>query len=527
MRAEIIKKLGGMLLALSAITATGYLSYCLSRNAEMRALHEKAERRLVMSSATLFAPINKYSYLPALVALQPQIIDALQHQDDKQRLRLANIFLDRINDSAKSAATYILNDKGVVIAANNWQQPTSFVGQNYTFRPYFQDALRDGSGQFYGVGVTSLAPGFFLSHAVRDSDKVLGVAVVKVDLSDLDAGWDSTRLGGEFFVTDEHGVIFLSSRADWKYRPLAPLSAATREQVRRTRQYDAVLKEPLPITTLAQLQPNEALADIAQNDGANGRRQARYLIKRAPLAGSDWAVNVLIPAADANLRAVSTGVAGAGALAFFMLAVMYVRQARHRTREREKSRQELERTHKALEQQHRELQTLTEELRITAITDPLTGAYNRRFFFETAGKLVSAVHRHQSALSIVTIDVDHFKRINDLYGHPAGDQVLRKLTEICKETLRETDVFARFGGEEFIMALPNSDSTAACAAAERLRTTMMEQTIVVSDTPLRITLSCGVSQFRAQEASIDETLKRADEALYEAKNSGRNRVVLR
>lgn len=515
------------MLALATIAAAGYLSYSFSHNAEIRDLHAKAERRLATSSATLFAPIDKYRYLPALVALQPQVIDALRHQDDKRRLRLANIYLERANSSAESAVVYILNAKGVVIAASNWQQPTSFVGQNYAFRPYFQDALRDGSGRFYGVGVTSKMPGFFLSHEVRDGGSVLGVAAVKVDLGNLDAGWNSARLGGEFFVTDEHGVIFLSSHPDWKYRPLAVLTADARDEVRRTRQYDTVLKEPLAITTLAQLRTDEKLADIAQeDDAANGRRQERYFIKTASLADSGWTFNVLIPTASADLRAAGTGAATAVAAAFIMLAVLYVQQARRRSQEREKSRQELERTHTALEQQHRELQQLTEELRVTSITDPLTGAYNRRFFFETAGKLVSAAQRHGSALSIVTIDVDHFKRINDLYGHPAGDEVLRKLTEICKDALRESDVFARFGGEEFIMALPNSDSAAAYAAAERLRITTMEQTIVVKDAPLRITISCGVSQFLPQETGIDETLKRADEALYEAKNSGRNRVVL-
>lgn len=528
MHGETVKKLGGILLAILAIAAAGYLSYSLSRNAGIRDLHEKAERQLAISSATLFAPVDKFSYLPELVALHPLVIDALRHKDDKQRLRLADIYLERVNDSAKAAVVYILDEKGQVIAASNWQQPRSFIGQNYAFRPYFQDALRDGSGRFYGIGVTSLAPGFFLSHVVRDGTSILGVAAVKVDLSDLDAGWINNRIGDEVVVTDENGVIFLSSRAEWKYRPLSPLAASVREQVRRTHQYDAALKEPLSVTTVMQLQPDERLVDIEQHSGnANESSEARYLIKSAPLAASEWTINVLIATAAADARAARTGIAAAGALAFVMLAVMYVQLTRRRIREREKSRQELELTHQALELQHSELQKLTEELRITSITDPLTGAYNRRFFFETVGKLVSAACRHQSALSIVTIDVDHFKRINDLYGHPAGDQVLRKLTEICKESLREADVFARFGGEEFIMALPNSDSTAAYVAAERLRTTMMEQTIIVKGEPLRITLSCGVSQYHAHESGIDETLKRADEALYEAKNSGRNRVVLR
>ncbi|MGE5622928.1 MAG: hypothetical protein ACM3WS_07230, partial [Bacillota bacterium] len=394
MRGETVKKLGGILLALSAIAAAGYLSYSASRNAGIRDLQDKAERRLAVSSATLFAPVDKYSYLPALVALHPLVIDALQHKGDPQRLRLADIYLDRVNSSAKSSDVYIMDDKGLVVAASNWQQPGSFVGQNYAFRPYFQDALRDGSGRFYGIGVTSRTPGFYLSHAVRSGSAVVGVAAVKIDLSNLDAGWNRSRTGDEFIVTDENGVIFLSSRAEWKYSPLMPLVAPTREQVRRTHQYDAVLKAPLPISMVKQLGPDARLADVEQEDESGAPQEARYLIKSAPLAGSDWTVNVLIPTAAADLRAARAGISSAGVLAFLLLAVMHLQQARRRIQERERSRQELELTHKALEQQHRELQKLTEELRISAITDPLTGAYNRRFFFETMGKLVSAANRH-------------------------------------------------------------------------------------------------------------------------------------
>ncbi|HJV54033.1 MAG TPA: diguanylate cyclase [Noviherbaspirillum sp.] len=528
MRGETVKKLGGILLAVSAIAATGYLSFSVSRGAGIRNLHDEAERRLAVSNAALLTPVDKYSYLPELVALHPLVIDALQHKDDRQRLRQANLYLEQINSIAKSAVVYVLDAKGQVVAASNWRKATSFVGQNYAFRPYFQDALREGSGRFYGVGVTSRTPGFYLSQAVRGDAGVLGVAAVKVDLNDLDKEWDNSHSGDQFFVTDENGVIFLSSRPGWKYRPLTPLAESAQERVRRTRQYETVLKAPLQITTVQRLRPNERLVDIAQDDGdTNGSQQERYLLRSAPLAGSEWTIDVLVPTASAELRAARTGIASAGVLSFLLLAVMYVQQARRRIQEREKSRQELELTHKALELQHSELQKLTEELRISAITDPLTGAYNRRFFFETVGKLVSAANRHHSPLSIVTIDVDHFKRINDQYGHPAGDEVLRRLTGICKESLREADVFARFGGEEFIMALPNSDSAQACAAAERLRTRMLDQAIVVKGEPLCITVSCGVSQYRSQEAGIDETLKRADEALYEAKNSGRNRVVLR
>lgn len=122
-----------------------------------------------------------------------------------------------------------------------------------------------------------------------------------------------------------------------------------------------------------------------------------------------------------------------------------------------------------LEAKHAALQTVSEELCHASITDPLTGAYNRRFFMETAVKMVSAANRHKRPLSVIVVDVDHFKQINDEHGHPFGDTVLRTLAEIYMNELREDDIFACIGGEEFVVALPNIDERGAHLVAERLR----------------------------------------------------------
>jgi two-component system, NtrC family, C4-dicarboxylate transport sensor histidine kinase DctB len=190
------------------------------------------------------------------------------------------------------------------------------------------------------------------------------------------------------------------------------------------------------------------------------------------------------------------------------------------------SRNALEQALASLEQKHRELHKLSNEFRAASITDPLTAVYNRRFFFEATAKLVSAASRHHHPLSILMIDIDHFKKINDTYGHLAGDAVLQALAAHWREALREEDICARFGGEEFIIALPNTDATLAAAVAERLLSRSSRQPLDADGHPCRVTISCGVSQFRFNEHSIEETLKRADEALYAAKNAGRKRVVV-
>lgn len=513
-----------MALVFAAVAAVGYSAFSFSREEGIEAAQEEASNRLALHMATLFAPTDKYSYLPELVSNHPTIIDGLLHKNEAQHIRQTNLLLEHLNDGAGTDAIYVLDTTGLTIAASNWNKKQSFVGKNYAFRPYFQDAMQGKSSRFYGMGTTSMMPGYYMSHAVGQDGRLLGVVAVKIDISNVDRDWRDRR--NEVMVTDGNGVIFLSSQADWKYRPLRPLMAEEQLQLRNTHQYDKVLKAPLPLTVAQRLPDGEQIVFIRPEPGIRVK-ETRYFMKASMLPGSDWTVHVLVPLREVDTRATWAALVSATALALLILSFLYVRQMRHRHRERERSRRALEQAHETLEQQHRELQKLSDELRITSITDPLTGAYNRRFFFESAAKIVSTAQRHGYPFSVVTIDVDHFKNINDSHGHPAGDRVLQALTAICKESLREADLFARFGGEEFIMLLPNTGEEEARAVAERVRAKVAAQPVDVKDSKLDITISCGVSQYRTGETDVEPALKRADVALYAAKNSGRNQVVVR
>jgi two-component system, NtrC family, C4-dicarboxylate transport sensor histidine kinase DctB len=520
------KRIRDTVLALLAVVVAGYVAFFWSRQVGIENVRDEAQGRLEIYQAALFAPTDKYSYLPELLASHQLVIDCLLHADDAVHVLQTNRFLENLNRKAKSAAAYILDPKGLVIASSNWQDPMSFIGQNYAFRPYFQDALRNGAGNFYGMGTTTLLPGFYVSHAIVHKNETLGVAVVKINIGELDMEW--ARSQDQVLVTDEHDVIFLSSRPDWKYRPMTPLSAEVREGVKRTRQYDTVLKPPLAIETVTSLGDEEQVIEVLQMArSGRGEERVDYFMRDGKLPGSGWTIHVLMPTAEITAHAWRMAIGTSGSMAFILLVIMYLAQVKRRIAERESSRADLERAHEALEQKHGELQKLTETLRVNAITDPLTGAWNRRFFFESVPKLVSTAKRHHFPLAIVMIDVDHFKEVNDEYGHAAGDKVLQMLTTICRESLREEDLFARIGGEEFVLALPNSDAQAALQAADRLREQLSECIVNTDGRALQVTVSCGVSAYRESEPDIAETLKRADEALYAAKHSGRNQVKIR
>jgi diguanylate cyclase (GGDEF)-like protein/PAS domain S-box-containing protein len=159
-----------------------------------------------------------------------------------------------------------------------------------------------------------------------------------------------------------------------------------------------------------------------------------------------------------------------------------------------------------------------------ATTDPLTGLANRGRFFAVAGVELRRAQRYQRPLAVLMIDIDLFKRINDAYGHETGDLALTAFAGLCRNLIRDHDVAARWGGEEFALLLPETDPPNAMAVADRLRSAVEE--LRLDGLPARMTISVGVSEVSPEETTMDAALSRADQALYVAKRSGRNRSIL-
>ncbi|WP_319582701.1 diguanylate cyclase [uncultured Pseudodesulfovibrio sp.] len=164
-----------------------------------------------------------------------------------------------------------------------------------------------------------------------------------------------------------------------------------------------------------------------------------------------------------------------------------------------------------------------QELFIMSTTDPLTGAHNRRSFMERLDEEVDRSRRYGTPLSLLALDIDHFKKVNDNYGHAMGDKVLKRLVETCKQTLRTSDSFGRIGGEEFLATLPFADHNSGYETAERLRLELSRCTEGTEGDIPAFTVSIGLAQLTKGETT-ESLQKRADEALYRAKNNGRNRV---
>ena len=193
---------------------------------------------------------------------------------------------------------------------------------------------------------------------------------------------------------------------------------------------------------------------------------------------------------------------------------------------RKREEAELARTHAELEAAHADLEAALAREWTLARTDPLTGASNRRHFLDLAAHELTVARRYRHPLSVVLFDVDHFKQVNDALDHQGGDETLRTVVEVAGRHLRDADVLARYGGDEFIALLPHTSGEGARSLAERMRRDFATTTLPGGPDGLRLTISCGVAELDPADETVDPLVLRADRALYAAKRAGRNQTVV-
>jgi two-component system, NtrC family, C4-dicarboxylate transport sensor histidine kinase DctB len=320
----------------------------------LRSLVAKATRQSQADATALQSALEKNETLPFVMARHGDVIAALTHSDEPAFISRLNEYLVDVASHAHVSVAYVVNADGLTVAASNWATPQTFVGNNYRFRPYMQEALSGRIGRFYGIGTTTREPGYFLAHPVRLPDPqsgregaVAGAVVIKTVLDDLERSWAAAE--GKVLLSDADGVIFLSNDKSLKYRSLAPLSVEALARLAERRQYIG--------------------RDIESIDPHAGNAAARIVLPVGPL---DWQLIQLLP----NATPRRAGVAGAAAAALLSalsgMAVYAAYQRRARIRAALASRAQLIEVSQALEQT---IETRTRDL-IRANAD-LGGRYEQ------------------------------------------------------------------------------------------------------------------------------------------------------
>ncbi|WP_184051377.1 ATP-binding protein [Paraburkholderia sp. MM5384-R2] len=330
-----------ILFALAAgLAAACWLTYSLAWKSGVDTLRRNAAVRAERTASVLKSTLERYESLPYLLAEHPIVQDVLI-DPNPANVKRANLYLEDLNRHARATVTYIISLDGYCVAASNWRGPGSFVGAGYQFRPYFVDAVKGGVGRFFGIGTISQAPGYYISQPVRRDGKIVGVAVVKLDLEWFQGADASEPL----VVTDDHGVIFLSSVPAWKYHTIRPLPGQIANSIYQARQYAQQPIEPLPVTVERILEGNAQILRIG-----GGRSAPRFLASRHAMGEPDWHLITMSPVdpVDADARK-ATIVTGFGYVSLVLLA-FYWRMRRARVREMMRSRALLQKAYAELNQ---------------------------------------------------------------------------------------------------------------------------------------------------------------------------------
>ncbi len=320
-----------------------------------RSLHDESQsvqRQLALYGQTLAQRIDRYRTLPEVLALDAQLQGALQRPLSTAEVAQLNHKLEQANGASQSSTLTLLDRDGLAVAASNWRTATSNVGVDYSFRPYVQQALAQGRGSFYGIGVTTGEPGYFLSQAIRDDNgHTLGLVAIKIALQELEREWLQTP--DIVLASDAHGVVFLASQDAWRYRLLEPLDDEERRELNATRQYSDQPLRPLDYRVddhldnagrLVRLQPSHDMPALP----------GRMLWHTQPLPGTPWQLHLVHETHSSMADSRWAAAAGGGGWLALALLVLFVRQRQRLARLRQRSRQELE---TVLQQHAQELRT--------------------------------------------------------------------------------------------------------------------------------------------------------------------------
>ncbi len=299
-------------LCLLSLAALGRLALDQSTQAQFQQVEARAHNTLALAEASLRGQLARFERLPGLLGENRAIRSLLLAPRDPELVMGANIYLRETADLLGASDIYIMYLDGETLAASNFDQPLSFVGGNFAFRPYFTDAITSGQGRFFALGTTSNKRGYYFGAGVDVAGQRRGVMVIKIDLDEIERAWTSEEV--RIIVTDPENIVFLSNRPDWLFRAFGPLTSERLARTQGTRRYANA-----PLTEIAyQRGPWRGFDLLATSDGGQGG--AEYLVARSDMLDAGWSVQVLLPTYPARLAARTS--VGFGGLALGLLALL-------------------------------------------------------------------------------------------------------------------------------------------------------------------------------------------------------------
>jgi diguanylate cyclase (GGDEF)-like protein len=455
---------------------------------------------------------NKAEQLAATIALQNIIIakvDYLNRQsavgepdkaqpDDAEIMEL-NAYLTRLSDALEIKTMFILDKGGRCVMSS--LNARSCLGVNYSDREYFKNALTHGHGVQFAVGRKVSEPSLFFSNAISNKGDFIGAVIVRLyskEIARLFAPSD-----GISALIDQSGHIIAS-----------PDSTLLQQFM--------WIEQTMEPSVPKMIASGRLLRVIKNSDDSQRRplwkfRNQNYLVFVEEVTKTDLHVIRLIKADELLNTQRKLWMITLLVIVIGLLLILFIERNLNFSEHRKVHMEQLSRA-------NAELANSAAELYELATSDSLTGLKNHGYFMQALNVNIKNSEGDGTDLSVISLDIDYFKKINDTYGHPVGDEVIRSLAKALTALVRSEDVVGRLGGEEFAVLLPESTAEEAMIIAERIRSWCETNSLITTQGNIKFTCSFGVATF-SRGSTINTLMNELDQALYEAKGSGRNRVV--
>ncbi|MGB0681977.1 MAG: ATP-binding protein [Magnetovibrionaceae bacterium] len=456
-----------------------------ARHITLNQIGERSRQTLDLIVETLRGDLSKFQSLPQLLSADIRFRLAVKGNLLDHDIEMINRSLVRINDVVGALETYLMNAEGETIAASNWASEKSFVGQNFSYRPYFQSAIQGALGRYFALGTTSGERGYYFAYPVRDGTEVSGAVVVKMHVGHHEDSWATQD--HEVIVADRYGVIFLSSVPEWRLKSLGPLDAEAREALNQSRRYANAVVEPLRLSTKTEPGLAGQLLTIDGFQSANGQ----FLVQEETMGEAEWRVMLLARTSQVVGQVQLSLLVSVVILISVVLAAMAFYQRRQRLSERialqEAAKEQLERR---VESRTRDLTAANTELQ-KEIAERKRAEEEVRRTQETlvqATKLAALgqmsaglSHELNQPLAAIRSYADNARAFLDRERPETASENLKGISELTERMARIIKNLRTYARRESIEVRPTSLASA------------LEESLLLMDQRLR---TAGIEVFR-------------------------------
>ncbi len=289
-------------------------------------LYQNGQQQLDLHTANLRGQLEKYEPLPELLAANKWLVELVDDPKDEDRVNALNRYLETANSISGASDTYLMDPSGLTIAASNWNSERPFIGRNFSYRPYFQEAMKGKLGRYFALGTTSNKRGFYFAYPIRKSQRIIGAVVVKLSLSAMEEDWG--RSGNEYIVTDPDGVVFLTTKKEWRFKILRSVSDEVKERIKKSRRYTGMEFTPLSVDPAKRLQIGASIIKI------DIPSPQTYMVQERSMPEAGWKVLYLTRINPVNTEVVQMVSIAAILLALAILFVLFWNLRRKRIKDR-------------------------------------------------------------------------------------------------------------------------------------------------------------------------------------------------